>query len=588
MRVVLLLVAISSLSVVWAQQGKKEDQPQPQPKIPTTLAEAHVALERIFSTEELAKIDVMPSEDGMIQYHMPFGTGLRNSWGLWRGSPLAKHMQELGFAHPDDMSGVILETFWCKRHGQDFRLKERAAEYKKYWDDAKKAQEEQESREKKVNAALRDMMMGLRFEKGDVPVVRVPAKNGLSVRFLCPFRGGVFLTAYCQGSISSLNYVVTAGGYYVDPTSGELRRTPEVDDGVLRGLCHDPKTRELRKMKPGEDFYTLGFYFDLTERKIHRIRVEEVNNVCAAVVAGERAWFAGMTNGKPVLVGVGDRDRLTVPLPQEDEIPDLGQDGQSLLAVYPKTIYRLADREWAFVHSGDILLPRSGLPPQRHGDRVFLRDEGRGERSKRLWWLTLGEHLHLSVLDRDTELAAPPVVRGGSPNPILDYTTPEGLSGWDRVSSYCVTKSGDLWACVEGDSLLRRSKEGRYSIAIMNNSLQFTPNPVSARRSDQAVSVSAVTLLSDDTLLLAGDTGLYRLKGNELVQELAFASEGTAGSNSRASRQSDLSPNTIRMLDDRSYVIGCGSWMGVYLLRKDDDGQWKCLPLDDLRDVVVW
>jgi hypothetical protein len=31
------------------------------------------------------------------------------------------------------MSGVILETFWCKRHGKDFRLKERADYYAAYW-----------------------------------------------------------------------------------------------------------------------------------------------------------------------------------------------------------------------------------------------------------------------------------------------------------------------------------------------------------------------------------------------------------------------------------------------------------------------
>jgi hypothetical protein len=54
------------------------------------------------------------------------------------------------------------------------------------------------------------------------------------------------------------------------------------------------------------------------------------------------------------------------------------------------------------VHSGDILLPRSCLPPQRHGNMVFFRDEGREETGKRLWWLTLGERPHLSVLACDT------------------------------------------------------------------------------------------------------------------------------------------------------------------------------------------
>jgi hypothetical protein len=102
-------------------------------EIPSTLAEAHEELERQISKEELANIDAMKTEDEMTQYHFESGMGMRNSWGLWGDSPLAMHMRSLGFTHADDMSSVILETFWCKRHGKDLRLKERAEYYKAYW-----------------------------------------------------------------------------------------------------------------------------------------------------------------------------------------------------------------------------------------------------------------------------------------------------------------------------------------------------------------------------------------------------------------------------------------------------------------------
>jgi hypothetical protein len=101
--------------------------------IPTTLEEAHLQLERQFSKEELAKIDAMKSEDEMTQYHFGLGMDIRNGWELWKGSALAQHMRKLGFIHPDDISAVILATFWCKRHGKDFRLKERADYYAAYW-----------------------------------------------------------------------------------------------------------------------------------------------------------------------------------------------------------------------------------------------------------------------------------------------------------------------------------------------------------------------------------------------------------------------------------------------------------------------
>ena len=122
------------------EKTKPEEKVEPEKKgdvdptrIPTTLAEAHEELERILPKSELAKIDAMKSEKDTIEYHMGFAGGLRNGWGLWGDSPLARHMRELGFTHPDDMSSVIMETFWCKRHGKDFRIEERVEYYKAYW-----------------------------------------------------------------------------------------------------------------------------------------------------------------------------------------------------------------------------------------------------------------------------------------------------------------------------------------------------------------------------------------------------------------------------------------------------------------------
>ncbi len=594
MHAVSLLVVIVSLSIVSAQEAKKNNPPQEKPKLPTalaeseavlkrwqakapsTLAEAHAALERMLSPQTLTEIDAIPSERDMIKYHFSLGLNIRNGWGLWRGSPLAKHMQDLGFIHPDDMSGVILNTFWCKRHGQDFRLEERAAASKKAMEAMRKAQEEEANRVERVKASIQNMMLGLRFEKRDVPIVRMPDHTDwrLRARFLSPFRTGVFLTAYRQGNLQSR--AIITEGIDVDPVDHKARPVPGYDDGVRRGFYYDSAKGGLQKMKPTEDFSTQGYYFDPADHQIHRIRVAEVNEVYTAVVAGGKAWLAGLTDSKPMLVGVGERDRLTVPLPREDEIPDLGFHGRSLLAVYSKTIFQLTDGTWTLVHSGDILLPRSGLPPQRHGNMVFLRDEGTHENRKRLWWLTLGAQLHLSTLDHDVGVVGPEGPR------------------WENSSSYCVTKSGDLWTCVgEGyasKSLLRRSRDGSYSIAIMNNSVQFTDELVGFLEADQDLSVSAVTALSDNTLLLVGETGLYRLKGNELVQDLAFTNTREQISREKGiyvSRWHWDASNAL-VLDDKSYFIS-GAFGGVYLLSKANDGQWSFVSLDEkLGDPVVW
>lgn len=99
--------------------------------VPKSLDEAHLELERLLPNREIARIDAMKSEDEINCYHL--GLWIRNCWGLWGGSPLATHMRRHGFTHADDMSGVILETFWCKRHGKAFRLQERADYFEAGW-----------------------------------------------------------------------------------------------------------------------------------------------------------------------------------------------------------------------------------------------------------------------------------------------------------------------------------------------------------------------------------------------------------------------------------------------------------------------
>ena len=74
------------------------------------------------------------SEKNMVLYHHGLGTGLRNGWGLWKGSRLSKYFNEIGLVHPDDMSGVILTSFWRRLHGQPLRVEEQVRYYQAYWD----------------------------------------------------------------------------------------------------------------------------------------------------------------------------------------------------------------------------------------------------------------------------------------------------------------------------------------------------------------------------------------------------------------------------------------------------------------------
>ncbi len=135
---IVMLLCMGMVSLLSAQNPPDDAKEHTAQHIPTTLEEAHQALEKTLDKETLQAIDAMGSEDEMIKFHFGLGRSLRNDWGLWKGSPLADDLRKKGFNHPDDMSSVILNTFWCKRHNKPFDLKARAEAYDLYWRSQKK------------------------------------------------------------------------------------------------------------------------------------------------------------------------------------------------------------------------------------------------------------------------------------------------------------------------------------------------------------------------------------------------------------------------------------------------------------------
>lgn len=124
---ILLLLCLLSVSCVSTESERTTDY------IPKDLADAHTQLAKLLSAKEISHIKAMKKEEDMVKYHMGLGMTLRNSWGLWGRSRLARYFNRLGIDHPDDMSAIILKTFWCKLHQKPFKLERRIASYQEYW-----------------------------------------------------------------------------------------------------------------------------------------------------------------------------------------------------------------------------------------------------------------------------------------------------------------------------------------------------------------------------------------------------------------------------------------------------------------------
>lgn len=109
-------------------------EPTHQNDIPKTLEETHAALEHLLSKDTLKVIDSMNDVSEMSTLHFSTGLNLRNFWLLWKeGTPLRVHLESLGFTHPDDMSGAILNSFWHKRHGTAYDLAKDVRVCREHW-----------------------------------------------------------------------------------------------------------------------------------------------------------------------------------------------------------------------------------------------------------------------------------------------------------------------------------------------------------------------------------------------------------------------------------------------------------------------
>jgi len=99
---------------------------------PRTLDECFIVLAKTVPADTLERMRAMP-EDDMIEFHHGLGTWMRNNWGLWSRGPLHAYFRQMGLEHPDDMSSVILTSFWRYLHDKPLEVEAQVRRHQLYW-----------------------------------------------------------------------------------------------------------------------------------------------------------------------------------------------------------------------------------------------------------------------------------------------------------------------------------------------------------------------------------------------------------------------------------------------------------------------
>ncbi|MEM9889166.1 MAG: DUF6794 domain-containing protein [Bacteroidota bacterium] len=106
--------------------------------IPKNLEDCFETLDKIYSDSIKIEITKLTEDEYSSGNHL-FGIGIwmRNNWQLWGGSRLSKYFNQIGIYHPDDMSGIIMDSYHRYLRREEIRLKEQIKYYQDYWKKSK-------------------------------------------------------------------------------------------------------------------------------------------------------------------------------------------------------------------------------------------------------------------------------------------------------------------------------------------------------------------------------------------------------------------------------------------------------------------
>ncbi|MBW8684707.1 DUF6794 domain-containing protein [Chitinophaga rhizophila] len=105
--------------------------------IPVNLEDCIRQIDLFWSDSIRSNVKQLTEDQFSVRAHHGFGMWIRNNWQLWAGSRLSKYFNDKGIYHPDDMSGIILDSYHRRLNNRDIKLEDQIQHYLDYWSKSK-------------------------------------------------------------------------------------------------------------------------------------------------------------------------------------------------------------------------------------------------------------------------------------------------------------------------------------------------------------------------------------------------------------------------------------------------------------------
>jgi hypothetical protein len=92
--------------------------------IPKDVPDAFTQLNRLIEEPSKAKFKTMTEEEAAKKLFFSLGRWITHNWGLYEGSRLSYHIQQMGIHHPDDMTRFIIIAYHRSLTQKPLEIKE--------------------------------------------------------------------------------------------------------------------------------------------------------------------------------------------------------------------------------------------------------------------------------------------------------------------------------------------------------------------------------------------------------------------------------------------------------------------------------
>ncbi|MEH6473442.1 MAG: DUF6794 domain-containing protein [Halopseudomonas sp.] len=121
-KIFLTLLLLLGSATVWSSEST-----------PATVEEAVVALEAMLSKDQVVAFKSKGVLKAVSSEHFGIGGWVRNNWISPEGSPLRRYFDGVSKLHRDDMSSIVLASFWRHLHLRPMEVKAQITCYEKWW-----------------------------------------------------------------------------------------------------------------------------------------------------------------------------------------------------------------------------------------------------------------------------------------------------------------------------------------------------------------------------------------------------------------------------------------------------------------------